>query len=326
MTGDIDDGGARPGWHMQTTRIGLALGSGAARGWAHIGVIDALLEAGIVPDIVCGTSMGALVGGAYASGNLKALTDWALAADRRVVASMVDIGLMAGGLVDGARIVELLTSLGMSGEIADLQPIFAAVATDLTTGREIWLQSGSLNTAIRASISLPGIFRPSLLDGRWLVDGGLVNPVPVSLCRALGADFVIAVNLNEDLLGRRLVVEETGDKPAAPKEEFDTPWDWLASVPVGLRQQAMALAPKLFGQPSAAPGYFDVLANSLNIMQDHITRSRLAGDPPHVQIMPRVINISPMEFHRAAEAIAEGRAATERILPAIASGLGSSRL
>jgi NTE family protein len=307
---------------MQTAKIGLALGSGAARGWAHIGVIEALLEAGIVPDIVCGTSMGALVGGAYASGNLKRLTEWAMAADRRVVASMVDIGVMAGGLVDGTRIVELLASLGMTADIADLRPVFAAVATDLTTGREIWLQAGPLNVAIRASASLPGIFRPSFIDGRWLVDGGLVNPVPVSLCRALGADFVIAVNLNEDLLGRRLVVEDTSDDPVPPKEELGTWRDLLTSVPVALRQQALALAPRLFGQGSAAPGYFDVLANSLNIMQDHITRSRLAGDPPHVQIMPRVMNVSPMDFHRAAEAISEGRAATERILPAITGKIG----
>lgn len=300
---------------MRKPRIGLALGSGAARGWAHVGVIEVLVAAGIEIDIICGTSMGALVGGVQASGQLPALKDWALKADRRVVASLVDVGLLSGGLVDGVKIVDWLGGLKILPNIEDLAIPYAAVATDISSGREVWLREGRLDRAIRASIAMPGIFSPVEIDGDWLVDGGLVNPVPVSVCRALGADLIIAVNLNEDLLGRRLVPEVA----ATATESKPGNWlDMVKSMPQALRTQMAGF--RLFGQ-AAAPGYFDVLANSIDIMQDHITRSRLAGEPPHVLILPRVADIGTMDFHRAAEAIAEGRAAAERALPIIEAKL-----
>ncbi|MFD1251587.1 NTE family protein RssA [Devosia equisanguinis] len=308
---------------MRKPKIGLALGSGAARGWAHVGVLDALVAAGIEPDIIAGTSMGALVGGVYASGRHAALRDWALSADRRIVASLVDVGFLGGGLVDGVRIAEWLGGLKIAPQIEDLKLPFAAVATDLTTGREVWLRQGKLVRAIRASISMPGIFSPVDVEGEWLVDGGLVNPVPVSLCRAMGADFIIAVNLNEDLLGRRLLPEIAVTPDAVDKTDAQKATNWLSMVktmPTALASQAANF--KLFGNGGAAPGYFDVLGNALNIMQDHITRSRLAGEPPHALILPRVVDIGLMDFHRAAEAIEEGRAATERVLPIIESKLG----
>ena len=305
---------------MSKLKIGLVLGSGAARGWAHIGVLDGLLDAGLAPDIVAGTSMGALVGGAFASGRFDALRDWAMAADRRAVASLVDVSLLSGGLVDGVRIVEWLSGLSLSGNIEDLKTPFAAVATDLETGREVWLRDGPLDQAIRASISLPGIFSPVHLDGRWLVDGGLVNPVPVSLCRAMGADFVIAVNLNEDLLGRRLLPEVTATKP---QPNGNGNWiEMIRTMPSTLAGQISQF--KLFGS-GTAPGYFDVLGNSLNIMQDQITRSRLAGEPPHVMVLPRVMDIGVMDFHRAEEGIAAGRAAVDSAIPLIREKLGKTR-
>lgn len=303
---------------MHKPKIGLALGGGAARGWSHIGVIDALTEAGINPDIVCGTSMGALVGGVYASGRLAALRDWALAADRRIVTSLVDVAFMAGGLIDGVRIVEWLGKLEIAKAIEDLDMPYGAVATDVSTGREMWLRSGALDRAIRASIAMPGIFSPIQIDDVWMVDGGLVNPVPVSLCRAMGADFVIAVNVNEDLLGRRLVPEPPAAQPEANAPRPANVMELLKAAPAAWAAPLASF--RLFGNP-ATPGYFDVLANSLNIMQDHITRSRLAGEPPHALILPRVVNIGLLDFHRAAEAIAEGRAAAERALPAIEARL-----
>lgn len=303
---------------MHKPKIGLALGGGAARGWSHIGVIDALTEAGINPDIVCGTSMGALVGGVYASGRLAALRDWALAADRRIVTSLVDVAFMAGGLIDGVRIVEWLGKLEIAKAIEDLDMPYGAVATDISTGREMWLRSGALGRAIRASIAMPGIFSPIQIDDVWMVDGGLVNPVPVSLCRAMGADFVIAVNVNEDLLGRRLVPEPPAAQPEANAPRPANVMELLKAAPAAWAAPLASF--RLFGNP-ATPGYFDVLANSLNIMQDHITRSRLAGEPPHALILPRVVNIGLLDFHRAAEAIAEGRAAAERALPAIEARL-----
>ena len=308
--------------------VALALGSGAARGWAHIGVIDALVEAGITPDIVCGTSMGALVGAVYASGQLDKLRDWAVGADWRVVASMVDVGLLAGGLVDGVRIVDWLGGLGLAENIEDLKLPFGAVATDISTGREVWMRAGPLTQSIRASIGMPGVFSPVKLDGRWLSDGGLVNPVPVSLARAMGADFIIAVNLNEDLLGRRLVAEEVSDEAAAAaKAELAAEAaakpssfiDMVRAIPASVQARMSTI--NFFGAGQSTPGYFDVLANAIDIMQDHITRSRLAGEPPHVMVLPRVVDIAIMDFHRAQEAIAEGRAAAERVIPIIEAKL-----
>ncbi|MGV8830646.1 MAG: patatin-like phospholipase family protein [Devosia sp.] len=298
---------------MAKLKIALALGSGAARGWAHIGVIETLTEAGIVPDIICGTSMGALVGACHASGHLEGLRDWAMSADWRAVASMVDVNVLAGGLVDGALIVKWLGDLGLPETIEDLKVPFAAVATDISSGREIWLQSGPLTPAIRASIGMPGLFSPTKIDGRWLSDGGLVNPVPVSLCRAMGGDYIIAVNLNDDLLGRPLVVEAEIAPVETPKPE--SLLELVRSIPASVQARMSSL--NFFGSASQTPGYFDVLANSIDIMQDHITRSRLAGEPPHAMILPAVANIGLLDFHRAEDAIAAGRAAAERALPDI---------
>jgi len=302
---------------MARPRIGLALGSGSARGWSHIGVIDSLLEAGIEPDIVCGTSIGSLVGAAYVTGCLPELRKWAEAATWREIVGLLDVRLSDGGLIEGRKIVDFLRTLGIDGLIESCGKQYAAVATDLATGREIWLQSGPIHEAVRASIALPGIFSPTTLDGKWLVDGGLSNPVPVSICRALGADVIIAVNLNGDLVGRRFESrsEEAVATEPAPSGEFFA--RVLAQLPAALREQADGIAARLLSREPATPGYFDVLANSINIMQDHITRTRLAGEPPHVQLVPRLRDIALLEFNRAAEAIAEGRACVEQALPVL---------
>ena len=192
---------------MTRPLIGLALGSGSARGWSHIGVIDALIEAGIDPAIVCGTSMGSLVGGAYVAGRLNNLRQWAEAATWREIVGLLDVRLTGGGLISGKLIVDLLHQFGMTSAIESYTKRYAAVATDLVTGREIWLQDGPIDQAVRASIALPGIFGPARIGDQWPVDGGLSNPVPVSVCRAMRADVIIAVNLNGDLVGRRFQSE-----------------------------------------------------------------------------------------------------------------------
>ena len=299
---------------MIRPRIGLALGSGSARGCAHIGIIDALLEAGIEPDIICGTSIGALVGAAHVAGRLPALQQWVEAATWRDVASLFDVRLSGGGLIDGKRVTELLGTLGIAAPIESYSKPFAAVATDLRTGREIWLQAGPIDEAVRASIPLPGIFSPVALGSKWLVDGGLTNPVPVSVCRALGAEVVIAVNLNGDLLGRRF--QDEANLPAGPEHisgEFVQ--RMLNQLPASLQDHAAQIASRLLTKGPTAPGYFDVLTNSINIMQDQITRSRLAGEPPHVLLVPRLADFGLMEFNRAKEAIAEGRACVQQALP-----------
>ncbi len=301
---------------MTRPRLGLALGSGSARGWSHIGVIETLVEAGIEPDIVCGTSVGALVGAAYLAGKLDKLREWGEAATWRQVLGMMDVGLSGGGLIDGKAVIKFLRGLGVTGTIEDLARPFAAVATDLATGREFWFQSGPVLDALRASIAIPGIFSPVRHHGQWLLDGGLVNPVPVSLCRALGADVIVAVNLNGEQLGRW-----RKDEPVAAThpQERTTPESFartLAQLPAALGDQLMQIAPRLLAQ-SGAPGYLDVLAGAIDIMQDHITRARLAGEPPHVTVVPRLRDFGLMDFHRAGAAIAEGRAAAADALPAI---------
>jgi NTE family protein len=300
---------------MTRRRIGLALGSGSARGWAHIGAIDALTEAGIEPDIVCGTSMGALVGAAYVAGRLTELRQWAEAATWREIIGLIDVRFSGGGLIDGNEVVKFLRRLEIAAPIESYAKAYAAIATDLATGREIWLQSGPIHEAVRASIALPAIFSPARIDDKWLVDGGLSNPVPVSVCRALGADVIIAINLNGDLLGRWFEAQPDASAPTAsavPLEIFDRV---LSHLPPAMRDQAAQIAQQLLPKQPSAPGYFDVLANSINIMQDHITRTRLAGEPPHVMLLPRLRDMGLMEFDRAKEAIAEGRICVEQALP-----------
>ena len=289
-------------------RIGLALGSGSARGWAHIGVIRALRDAGIEPDIICGASIGAFVGAAAACGELDKLENWVRSLSWKEVLGFFDVG-MNGGLIKGEKLLEFFTRHFADRDIHQLQIPFACVSTDLASGREIWFREGSVAHAVRASIALPGLFSPYLDgDGRYLVDGGLVNPVPVSLCRALGADVVIAVDLGADILGRRL---------RSPGGEADPASDgWISR-----------LRRLLGGSDGAnvAPSLVDVLASSINIMQVRIARSRLAGEPADVLISPRLAQLGLLDFHRAEEAIAEGKVATELMLPLLRNTLDNQQ-
>jgi NTE family protein len=294
--------------------IGLALGSGSARGWAHIGVIRALAEAGVEPDIVCGTSIGALVGAAYASGELDRLEAWVRELTLPKVASYFDFSL-GGGVIKGAKLIEFFRGHIQDQEITTLPLRFAAVATDLASGREVWLREGKVLDAVRASIALPALFTPARRDGRWLVDGGLVNPVPVSLCRAMGAETVIAVDLNADIIGRHL---RRGRSPAASEK---------AQAPKGRADQLRKRVQDRFANlqlpwswrkaGDSPPALFDTIATSLNIMQVHIGRSRLAGEPPDLLITPHLAHLQLLEFHRAAEAIDEGRKAAQAMLPTL---------
>jgi NTE family protein len=292
-------------------KIGVALGSGAARGWSHIGVFEGLAALGVVPEVVSGTSIGALVGAAFVTGKLAALKTRMQNFGKRDVAAMLDVHLTTGGLIEGRRVENFLDSLGITGSIETQGQRYAAVATDLASGREIWLQQGPIGPAVRASIGVPGVFSPTKHDDRWLIDGGLVNPVPVSLARALGADIVIAVDLNTELIGRRfsgsdIDVTASTIAPAVPAQAPQ----WLKDAVGPILQRVLQAAPDY-------PSYFEVLANSLKIMQDRITRTRLAGDPPDVLLCPRLGEFSWLDFHRANEAIAEGWACVQAAEPAI---------
>jgi NTE family protein len=296
--------------------IGLALGGGAARGFAHIGILRTLLANGIVPNVVVGTSIGAVVGGAYASGHLDTLEDWARSfRGVRNILSYLDIRLNGSGLLGGEKLaLRLEESIG-STLIEDLPLKFATVATEVRTGHEIWLTRGRMVDAMRASYALPGIFSPVLIGDRWLVDGALVNPVPVSAARALGAEIVIAANLSSDIFTHSTTIYSHGAMPA-PAEPM------TAEDTATKRRFPKFFSPErtvkreFFGG-GGRPGISSVMVDAFNIMQDRITRARLAGDPPDMLITPRVGQIGWFDFHRADDLIAFGTRATERAIDSI---------
>ena len=298
--------------------IGLALGGGAARGFAHIGIVRTLLAHGITPDIVVGTSIGAVVGGAYVTGHLDTLEEWARGLHPRNVLGYLDIRLNGSGLIGGEKLAAQLEAAMGGVLIEDLPVKFATVATEVRTGHEIWLTHGRLVQAMRASYALPGIFSPVLIGDRWLVDGALVNPVPVSAARALGAEIVIAANLSSDVFthsttiyshGQPADVVAAGDPPAteaaAPKRRFGK-----------FFSPERTMKREFFGG-GGRPGISTVMVDAFNIMQDRITRARLAGDPPDLLISPRVGDIGWFDFHRASDLIAHGVRAAERAIDSI---------
>lgn len=301
--------------------IGLALGGGCARGFAHIGVLRVLAEAGYQPDVVAGSSIGAVAGGCFLAGKLQVLEDWARALSRRRVLGMMDFSLGGSGLLYGGRLTQaLLRDLGDIA-IETLPRPFAAIATEIGTGHEVWLTRGSLVMAIRASLSLPGIFEPVRLNGRWLMDGALVNPVPVSAARALGARAVIAVNLNGEFSGRGAVIPNF-DARVDP-EDLVEPRRNPGVAAIGA---ATALVKRQFGFGRKAPvpkrgvrspGISSVMLEAFNISQDRISRSRLAGDPPDFSLLPRVGRIGAFDFHRASEIIDIGSEVAYRSLEQI---------
>ncbi len=298
--------------------IGLALGSGGARGWCHVGVLRGLEELGIRPAVVSGCSMGALVGAAHAAGCLDALEDWARALTLPRFLNLIEIDLAGGGLVGGKAIADLLQQIGAPARIEDLRLPFRAVASDMATGREIWLKSGPLASAVQASAALPGVLGPVYRDGRWLLDGGMTNPVPVTIARALGADVVIAVNPDAHLMSGR--IRRAVHARAAPSPLRAVAAELAGRLPaMGLGALSGLLVPPdsragdRAGNPaddrngSRAPGYFTVVNAAINMMTDEIRRSRLAGDPPHVLLNARLDDIRVYELYRAEEAIEEGR-------------------
>ena len=329
--------------------VGLALGSGAARGWSHIGVIRALVEAGIEPQVVCGASAGAVVGAFYAADEFDAFERWVRELDRRQLMALIDPTLR-GGLLKARKVFDALAQHLPDRAIESLPRPFAAVATDLSTGHEIWLREGSLLAALRASVAMPGLVAPEYLQSSWLVDGGLVNPVPVSLCRAMGAASVIAVDLNTTLLNRRFNVV-SGEAPSpvteeTPLEESEIFEEEPTDGEKEDEENSAASEPKLLSSPTAArlfssfqtvaadlldqfgfdegaapsgppaPSIYEVISNSINIMQTRIGRSRMAGDPPELLITPRLQDFGLLDFDRADEAILAGRRAVAHALAA----------
>ena len=309
----VGGGGPRP----RDLKIGIALGAGAARGWSHIGVIKELAVRGIVPSVVAGTSIGAVVGGCYAADRLDALETFALSLTKRRVLNLMDFTLSGIGLLSGGRLKKGLEEELAGRHVETLPKAFAAVATEIGTGHEVWLRKGSLVEAIRASYALPGIFEPVRVGGRWLFDGALVNPVPVTVCRALGADVVIAVNLVGDNAFRGTIISDHTSLEQTLRDIDDEQNRAAASQGGFLRDMGGNLRRHFGRRSDGAPGIANAMMEAFNITQDRISRSRLAGDPPDVLINARNAHIGLFDFHRADELIAIGREAVRRSLSEI---------
>ncbi len=267
--------------------IALALGGGAARGWAHIGVLRALDEAGIEISMIAGTSIGALVGGCYLGGKLDQLEEFARSLTKRGIFSLLDLRFGGNGLFGGMKLDRRLRDHLEELSIETLAKPFIAVCTEINTGHEIWLTRGSLITAMRASYALPGVFEPVECNGRTLVDGALVNPVPVSVCRSYEQPLVVAVNLHYDQFGRAAVIKHGAEPPHFQASEGEQ----------GSRSGTSY---------SKRLGITGVMMEAFNIIQDRISRARMAGDPPDIALLPKIGHVGLAEFHRADEAIKLG--------------------
>jgi NTE family protein len=291
---------------MTSVSIGLALGGGVARGWCHIGILRTLIQAGFEPDVVAGTSIGAVVGGLYLAGKLDELEIWARSLNRAKVRALMDVSLSSGGLIAGKRLSGLLDQYAGGIAIENLTRNFAAVATELKTGHEIWLREGKLTRAMRASYALPGVFPAVNIDGRYFIDGALTNPVPTAAARAMGARLVIGVGLHVD---GQLADDDMGE-PGPFGDSDEGSWsDWIRPDKI--------ISRLIFGKAKEGPGLSATMTGALNIMLDRLTRMRLAADPADVMIEPDVSHIGLLEFDRADELIALGGQAAERALPLI---------
>lgn len=296
--------------------LGLALGGGMARGFAHIGVLRVLNQHGIYPSLIAGTSIGAVVGACYLAGKLDELEKWACSLNRFKIFSYLDLRVRSAGLVGGKRVRETLAPHFEDMTFEDLPHKLICIATDLASGHEIWLRKGNLMDAMFASFALPGVFPPVERDKRFLVDGALVNPCPISPCQALGSRMTIAVDLNADLIGKATKpgssyqtvtgfdVFNTKDVPSEEQKSFQNP-----------------LSRRLFRREENNPSLFGVMVSALGILQDRLTRSRLAGEPPDIHIKPVIGHVGLLEFERADELIAAGEEAALKLIPEIKAAM-----
>ena len=314
--------GRRPG-SANGKRVALVLGAGGARGIAHVGVIEAVEARGYEIAGIAGASMGSLVGGIYAAGRLKEYTEWACALERGDVLRLLDFVYGYPGLIRGERVIAALRELVGDHLIEDLPIPYTAVATDLASQREVWLTRGKLFDAIRASIAIPMIFTPAQFEGRELVDGGLLAPVPIAATRQMRVDRVIAVDVNGPVPWANPGLEPRAEEVEAghgEDEDGEGPDD---DAPEGLRERMASIWDSITASVTPARagknksrGVMDLMSRSLDTMQAHMSRVQLAQDPPDLLIQLSRETATFYEFWRARELVDKGRAAAEKALDA----------
>lgn len=314
-------------------QVGLALGSGGARGWAHIGVIRALEDAGIAIDCVAGTSIGAFVGAIYAGGSLDDLEAFVREIEWRTIVSLLDVEFPTRGLLDGEKIYELISTHLLDTRLEDTRIPFACVATDLQSKQAVILNTGSMVDAVRASISIPGVFTPFKMGESYLVDGGVVNPVPVDVLQGMGADRVIAVNLNHPYSDETESDAPTYESPDTYDLDIQTTaseqsegqareqkFEWLENVKSRYELVRESLETKIenwMPQQPEGPNIFDAIGTAMNIMEQQVTKVNLEIYSPDSLIEPNLSQVGIFDFHRAQSTIREGYRRTEQMIPEI---------
>lgn len=315
--------------------VGLVLGSGASRGWAHIGIIEALVEAKIPIDFIAGCSVGAYIGALYASGSLTSLKNFLLRMDGKKIFSYFDVVFPRSGLLNGSRRVQELFSMHTDvQDFSELDIPLVMVATDLERGEKVIIKSGNIIEGLRATMSYPGLFAPVQVKGRWLVDGGLVDPVPVGVARAMGAGVVIAVDLNSRIVSRGRQssflsdVEQHQELVAKlPDVDLDNRNELMkkmADFYESAENRFKHKTSEFLRRDSATPDIIDTVITSIGIMQERITRINLAVDRPNILIQPRLGELKMMNFDQVAHAIEEGYIGVQEKLEDIRNLLASS--
>ena len=307
---------------MSTPKIGLVLGSGASRGWAHIGVIEALEKHGIDIGIITGASAGSFIGAAYAGGGLEQVKKFALDMDWKAVLSFLDLAFPRSGFIEGRKVAELIKLFTEVERFEALNIPLIMVATNMRTGQEVRLSKGSVTNALRASMAVPGLLTPKLINNEWLVDGGVVNPLPIDVCRNAGADIVIAVDINSDRITRKNKHPENADwvknSTKIEKKRLEVIKSWTERFgPTG--KTVSSKIDQWFSREEHSPHIFDVLGSSINIMQKKIEEMNLQTHAPDVLLAPRLGDMNFFDFDHAERAINEGFKCCEKAIPEILS-------
>ena len=293
-------------WKKKKKKVGLAFGSGSARGWAHIGAIEAIEEAGIPIHCIAGTSIGSFVGAVYATGDLQSLKDFALQMDWKKVMSYFDVVFPKSGFMDGKKVHELFSIHTDAKTFDDFKIPISMIATNLRTGKKVIINSGNIIEGIRASVSVPGIFTPVKRGNEWLVDGGLVDPIPVSVVKEMGADFVIAVDLNSDIVSPEQKKLRKVEKNPIPLKQRHEIIQRISNQYNNAEKAVKSQMNKMFSSSEKTPNIIDVMGTSIGIMQTQISRINLAMDPPDILIQPRLGDLRMFDFDQAERSIKEG--------------------